>query len=578
MLTQEMLEAANMRLTKDLSTGDPKHIELTCNVCGTIKKMSVNQIKNATEVHCRACEEFKEFEKKLEKKYGRNPYEFLTPYRSQKEEVLVRCKDCGEEFKIIPNLMLFHTNYPEGVHPCKGCTRIRARKDQIKQFYDEEIFHFGEVKHDIINERCFTGLDSSTASDFKCRACGCEFHEVPIKVVTGSTWYCPNCHPRGKQSDAKPKGVKVEFVDSKESIVKKTTPQKDRPVIKLSPKGEAPVVVPVKKKASTNQKEFKRFLYKTYNGFIVENDMSVLKDQALQYYIPALKKAIVFCDFDSYNELKVGKKLLQNTYLRCKEAGVVVIHVFEDEWQSKRKIVEDKIKHLLGLNDHEKIYARKCEIREIEDTKVKDEFLEKYHIQGKDSSAIKIGLYYKDELMSVLTFGVRRVCMGTKVVHQSEYELLRFASRTDKLIVGGFSKLLKYFIDKYDPKLITTFSDLRYSTGNLYEKNNFTFDHMTEPNYWYYKDNDTTKRWHRFNYRKQELSKKLKVFDPEKTEKDNCILNGVVPIYDAGNYFLVIDRRTEEEKKQWEEEEKAAKESKKKAKVEKIEENSQFKL
>ena len=46
---------------------------------------------------------------------------------------------------------------------------------------------------------------------------------------------------------------------------------------------------------------------------------------------------------------------------------------------------------------------------------------------------------------------------------------------------------------------------------------------------------DNKKRYHRFNFRKSELSKKLDIFDADKTEVQNMVINGWNRIFDCGN-------------------------------------------
>lgn len=50
---------------------------------------------------------------------------------------------------------------------------------------------------------------------------------------------------------------------------------------------------------------------------------------------------------------------------KCEKAGIQLIHIFENEWRFNRSVVESRIKNLLGLYD-KTIFARKCEIREID--------------------------------------------------------------------------------------------------------------------------------------------------------------------------------------------------------------------
>lgn len=61
-----------------------------------------------------------------------------------------------------------------------------------------------------------------------------------------------------------------------------------------------------------------------------------------------------------------------------------LIQVFESEWYNKKDIVQSIIKSKLGLTQT-KVYARSCVLKEL-DVRIKDDFLEKNHIQGADKS------------------------------------------------------------------------------------------------------------------------------------------------------------------------------------------------
>ena len=71
---------------------------------------------------------------------------------------------------------------------------------------------------------------------------------------------------------------------------------------------------------------------------------------------------------------------------------------------------------------------------------------------------------------------------------------------------------------------ITTFADMRWSmrNDNVYLKNSFILDHVSDPNYFYFdrsKPANEAKRLHRFVFRKQELKNKFPAtFDPNLTE------------------------------------------------------------
>jgi hypothetical protein len=148
----------------------------------------------------------------------------------------------------------------------------------------------------------------------------------------------------------------------------------------------------------------------------------------------------------------------------------------------KKDIVKSRIKNILGLTGN-KIYARKCEIREVKSSESKL-FLNDNHIQGNVNSKIKLGLYYNDELVSLMTFGSLRKNLNQSSI-DNVYELLRFCNKLNCSVIGGADKLLKHFIKEYNPKEIISYADRRWSQGDLYSNLGFTEITKNKPNYWY---------------------------------------------------------------------------------------------
>ena len=227
-----------------------------------------------------------------------------------------------------------------------------------------------------------------------------------------------------------------------------------------------------------------------------------------------------------------SEEYLNNNYhlnktQECEKQSIKLIHIFEDEWLYKQEIVKSRLQNILGLTPN-KIYGRKTEIREVS-SKITKEFLIDNHIQGNVNSKINLGLYYNDELVSLMTFGNLRKSMGSTQKDDS-YELLRFCNKLNTTVIGGADKLLKNFIRLYTPKEIISYADRRWSQGNLYEKLNFTHIHDSKPNYWYILG---TNREYRFKYRKDVLVKEG--YDPSKTEHQIMINRGIYRIYDCGN-------------------------------------------
>lgn len=256
---------------------------------------------------------------------------------------------------------------------------------------------------------------------------------------------------------------------------------------------------------------------------IVASDRTVLGNLELDVYIPDLSIAFEINGLYWHSE-EMGKSTYYHRYKtdRCKEKGIQLIHIFEDEWVHKRTICESRIKSKLGLNTT--TYARNYLIKEIPHRDAYD-FLTEHHIQGRGTQSMySYGLYDKsDKLTAVMTFSKLSIAKGATHT-EGYYELNRYSSIGN--IVGGASRLFKYFINAIDPERVISYSDSRWNTGNLYRSLGFEYAGETTPGYWYTRG---TERIHRFKLRKTKD-------DPaDKTEKVLRREQGYYRIWDCGN-------------------------------------------
>ena len=226
-----------------------------------------------------------------------------------------------------------------------------------------------------------------------------------------------------------------------------------------------------------------------------------------------------------------GKDYHQRKYNFFKRKNIPFIQVFENEWRDKEDIVLSIIKS--KLNKNKVIYARKCIVKNVAVSDASD-FLVQNHIQGSMPSEIKLGLYFNDELMALMTLGKSRF---NKTY---EYEILRFCNAINTTIVGGFSKLLKYFERNFNPKSIISYVNIRYFDGSSYNANKFIFKNLTKPNYFYFK-NGKYQLESRIKFQKHKLKDALDIYDPNKTELENMSDNKYYRIYDAGNLVYIKD-------------------------------------
>ena len=269
------------------------------------------------------------------------------------------------------------------------------------------------------------------------------------------------------------------------------------------------------------------------NVILIQSDRTTINPLELDIYIPEYKFAIEY-DGLYYHCENSGEKDRHYHYTKtklCKEQNILLLQIFENEWINKQDVVKSIIRNKLGLNAV-RIFARKCVIKEVDKKDVKV-FLNDNHLQGAASNRISYGLYFKDELVSLLTMGVSR--FNKKL----DWEIVRFCSKLNTSVVGGFDKLFKHFVNTHNCKenSITTYSDLRYGYGDVYLKAGFKFINRASSNYFY--TNDFINLFSRQKFQKHKLPSQLEKFDINLTEFQNMTNNGWDRIWDCGNNVYI---------------------------------------
>ena len=247
----------------------------------------------------------------------------------------------------------------------------------------------------------------------------------------------------------------------------------------------------------------------------------------IDIFIPELRIGFEYNGIYWHSDINKPKKYHQEKSLYFAEKSIILIHIWEDWWLYKKDIVKSFIRQKLGKVKN-RIYARKCIVEEI-DFRLAKQFLDENHIDGFTPVKLFIALKYENEIVSVISLKFWK--------QESRWEIDKFANKKDFVIVGGFSKLFKYFVSKYNPEWITTFShiDLNNIKENVvYGKNGFKFVYITSPTYFYFDDNLI--RRHRRFFQKKRL---LKMFDwatIKMTEKEITDKAGFIRVYNSGNF------------------------------------------
>ena len=284
---------------------------------------------------------------------------------------------------------------------------------------------------------------------------------------------------------------------------------------------------------SFSEDEVADYIASIYTGKIERNKRIFLDNKyEIDIYLPELKIGFEY-DGIAWHSENFGNKdknyhLNKQNYAASK--GIQLYFIRSNEWSEKKSIVKSIINAKLHYNVN-KIFARKCIVKEIDNFE-SENFLNKNHIQGNGKASIKIGLYYNNELVSVITLAKARFNKNY------EYELIRFANKLNTSVIGGFNKMISYFIKKYNPKSIITYSDKRLFNGDIYKNAGFTYLYDSAPNYVYVKDKAIAGS--RIEFQKHKLRNKLDNFNENLTESENMFNNGYDKLWDCGNKVYVL--------------------------------------
>ena len=276
-------------------------------------------------------------------------------------------------------------------------------------------------------------------------------------------------------------------------------------------------IVPPKSGTSKEEIEIGDFL-NSLSSYRFEKNKTLLENRELDFYCEELKLAIEYCGLYWHSDLFKKDNYHYEKYKKCLEKNINLITIFEDEWKHRKDIVKDFIRSKLGIFE-QRIYARECSFVEHRDFS----FFNENHIQGRPNT-IKRGfcLVWKGEIVGSVSFSK----------HHRNYDnivLSRLAFKKGVQVIGGTSKLIKNALQHMEYSSILTWSDNRFTDGELYRKNGFRFVKELRPDYSYYKNDNKFIR-----YSKQNMTK-TKINCPKHlTEREFCASLKYFRIYDCG--------------------------------------------
>jgi len=256
------------------------------------------------------------------------------------------------------------------------------------------------------------------------------------------------------------------------------------------------------------EKELLEYVRSVYTGEIQSNIR--FNNKEIDIYLPDLKLGFEFNGLYWHSELHKDKNYHYDKYKHFDALGIRVVHIWEDDWIYKKDIIKSMICEKLNLINNSVIYTSDCVVREVKDNKLVKNFLNTNHLDGNvfcRSTAIKLGLYYNNELVSLIVF---------KKLDNNTWELLRFCNKLGILIDNSTVVLFKYFQETFSYDKIIAFSSMTHSTGSLLKTLGFINNKYIVPKYYWCKNG-------------------IKKYSYSKDKVDIMYNNGYFRLYDCGS-------------------------------------------
>jgi hypothetical protein len=461
-------------------------------------------------------------------------------YTNNKTKISLMHLKCGTEYETMPTHFLQGSRCPH----CFGTTLKSNEK------FKEEIKNSLGDKYSLQSEY----VNDKTHVTLKHLECEKEYSVTPTNILQGKL--CPYCFGNIKLTSIEFREKIFNLVGDDYTVLSEYENIDTHVLIRHNECNHEYNVVPnnflnqgnrcskcvFKNKRSNAEDELLLFIRKIAPNLLIEtSNRSILRGKELDIFIPSINLAIEYNGVYWHSESQGKYKAyhLEKKQMCFENGGLNLIHLLSSDWVMRKAIVKDRLRHKLGVKAKNVVYARKCEVVEIDSGITKD-FLVNTHIQGHCQSSVNLGLVFQEELVAVMTFGVRKITGGDAVL-----ELLRFSTALDTHIPGAASKLFKYFLINYDTtefKSLVSYADLNYSNidplKTVYAQLGFSHKHISPPSYSYFKRSNESVLHHRSVFMKHKLKDKLESFNEDLSEYENMLNNRYERIWNCGNHVF----------------------------------------
>lgn len=489
----------------------------------------------------------------LREEFSSKGAELLNTTYSENLEFICSNPDCSNVHHIS------YYDYKDGINPylyCPKCNPKFVNEDKRMTFLME---YFAAKGAKLLN------TSYSEKLDFLCSNTGCgrKYHILYSNLIKGSNpnLLCEKCLRGNTLSSTATMGERRNYIDSfwLKYILEFWNVEGDYASHHIKPWGAYPELRTSLTNGFPLLRKYHSKAYVDING--VKNPFHMLQQYLNLSNYPDYVRLFyhTYSNFRFLNLDSVATELIVETtfqsYLLDKkksfsQEGVLYIPIYFEEMLTKQdrqkvySLVKARISRTIPevyqfTGDTRKTYyARNLVVKEVSFKDVED-FFNNTHMQGAIGGKLYIGLYSGDNLIMGMILGKARY-------GKYEWEILRMSCLLNTTVVGGASKLFKYFLRKYKPASVVTYCDLRFSEldpdQTVYPKLGFKFSHVSSPNYRYYKSDDF-RSFNRQMFQKFKLRSLLDIYDENLSEAQNMENNGYSKLYDCGNLvFEYISR------------------------------------
>lgn len=270
--------------------------------CGNQIEIAKRKVISGHTASCGCYKQSKEYSSKLKCWYSEHPEECAN--RS------IRCKAYfnrpDQRLKLSNSMKKRYESHPEIALNLIDASQKRCKQQRVSADYNELIQY---IHPDYIDKLLSGNLKGSDLVSVKCKCCG----QYGLRKLCNI------------------------FIFKKSEFRKKTPPvcQKCRNEFY----------------SSKAEQEIEDFIKSFYRGTITRNTREIIPPLELDIYIPDKKIAIEFNGDYWHSDKFKDKEYHLNKYLQCKEAGILLVSIFEAEWNKNKDAIKEYLKDL--FNDKE---------------------------------------------------------------------------------------------------------------------------------------------------------------------------------------------------------------------------------